>query len=121
MTRQFLVYVSVGGLSAVVDVLTLQALLWLAVDHRLAVIAGLVLGTTVNYLCHERFTFQAKRSTGTLLRFGALLLVNYALTLLLVQTSVTLFDSVLLGKFVAMPLVAVNGFLCGRYWVFRKA
>ncbi len=121
MTRQFLVYVSVGGLSAVVDVLTLQALLWLALDHRLAVMAGLVLGTTVNYLCHERFTFEAKRSAGTLLRFVALLLVNYALTLLLVQTSVTLFDSVLLGKFVAMPLVAVNGFLCGRYWVFRKA
>ena len=119
LTRQFLVYIGVGGLSALVDVGTLQALLWLALDHRLAVTAGYVLGTVVNYLCHERFTFRARRSTATMLRFCVLLLVNFTLTMLLVQLSVALLDSVMIGKFVAMPLVAVNGFLCGRYWVFR--
>jgi putative flippase GtrA len=119
MTRQFLVYLGVGGLSALIDIVTLQALLWLEVDHRIAVSAGYVLGTTANYLLHERYTFRAKRSAATLLRFAVLLLVNYALTMLLVQSSVAMFDSVMAGKLVALPLVAVNGFLCGRYWVFR--
>lgn len=119
MTRQFLVYLLVGVLSALVDIGTLQALLWLALDHRLAVTGGFVLGTVFNYLCHERFTFRATRSAGTMLRFCALLLVNFALTMLLVQLSVSLLDSVMIGKLVALPLVALNGFLCGKYWVFR--
>jgi putative flippase GtrA len=118
--RQFLIYLGVGVLSALIDLVTIQLLLWLALDHRIAVSVGYVLGTAANYLLHERFTFRAQRSAAMLLRFGVLLLVNYALTMLLVQLSVTLFDSVMAGKLVALPIVAVNGFLCGRYWVFRK-
>ena len=119
MTRQFLVYLGVGVTSSLIDIATLQALLWLALDHRIAVSAGYVLGTIANYLLHERYTFRARRSAATMLRFAVVLLVNYALTMLLVQLSVALFDSVMAGKLVALPLVAVTGFLCGRYWVFR--
>jgi putative flippase GtrA len=121
MTRQFLTYIGVGLMSAVVDIGTLQAFLWLGFDHRIAVSVGFVLGAVFNYLCHERITFRATRSTATMVRFCILLFVNYVLTMLLVQLSVTLLDSVMVGKLVALPLIAVNGFLCGRYWVFRKA
>jgi putative flippase GtrA len=117
--RQFLTYLGVGILSALIDLVTIQVLLWFALDHRIAVSVGYVLGTAANDLLHERFTFRAQRSAAMLLRFGVLLLVNYALTMLLVQVSVTLVDSVMAGKLVALPLVAVTGFLCGRYWVFR--
>ncbi|MEY4642562.1 MAG: hypothetical protein RLZZ227_2556 [Pseudomonadota bacterium] len=119
MTRQFLIYVSVGVASALVDIGVMQSLLWLAFDHRVAVTLAFAVGLVFNYLCHERITFRATRSGGTILRFAALVLVNYALTMLCVQLSVVLVDSVLAGKIVSLPLVAVNGFLVGRYWIFR--
>jgi putative flippase GtrA len=119
IARQFVVYIGVGLLTAFVDVGTIQGILWLGADHRIAVSAGFVLGAVFNYLCHERITFRARRSKATMTRYCILLLVNYVLTMVLVQLSVVLFDSVMLGKFAALPLVAVNGFLWGRYWVFR--
>lgn len=118
--RQFAVYVGVGVLSAVVDIGTMSLLLHAGSDHRIAVTAGFLIGLVFNYLCHERITFQALRSRGTILRFGVLVLVNYALTLLCVQLSLAWLDSVLIGKLVSLPIVAVNGFLWGRYWVFRR-
>lgn len=120
MTRQFLVYIVVGVLSALIDIGTMQALLWLAFDYRIAVSIAFALGLTFNYLCHERVTFRAKRSASTLVRYGILVLANYGLTLLCVHLSVTYLDNVLTGKVVSLPLVAVNGFLWGRYWVFRR-
>jgi putative flippase GtrA len=119
MTRQFLVYIGVGVLSALVDIGTMQALLWLAVDHRIAVTLGFAVGLVFNYLCHERITFRATRSAATIARFGVLVLMNYALTMLCVHLSVSWFGSVLAGKIASLPLVAVNGFLWGRYWIFR--
>jgi putative flippase GtrA len=119
MTRQFLVYVGVGVLSALVDIGTMQALIWLGLDHRLAVTAGFAVGLVFNYLCHERITFRATRSAGTMLRFAVLVLMNYGLTMLCVFLSVQYVDSVVAGKIVSLPLVAVNGFLWGRYWIFR--
>jgi len=120
MTRQFLVYVGVGVLSALVDIGTMQLLLMLGSDYRIAVSAGFGIGLVFNYLCHERFTFRARRSAGTIARFALLVLMNYGLTLLCVEVSLRLFDSVLAGKIASLPLVAVNGFLWGRYWIFRR-
>lgn len=119
MKRQFLVYVGVGILSAVVDIGTMQSLMWFGVDYRIAVTVAFAVGLVFNYLCHERVTFRATRSTGTMLRFGVLVLANYGLTLLCVELSLQLVGSVLAGKVASLPLVAVNGFLWGRYWVFR--
>jgi putative flippase GtrA len=120
MKRQFLIYVGVGVLSAIVDIGSMQALLWLAFDHRIAVTVGFAVGLVFNYLCHERFTFRAKRSTATFVRFAVLVLMNYGLTLLCVQLGVALLDSVLAGKLVSLPIIAANGFLWGRYWIFRQ-
>ncbi len=119
MTRQFLVYILVGVASAIVDIGTMQTLLWLSLDHRIAVTAAFAVGLVFNYLCHERITFRATRSQATIVRFAVLVLMNYGLTMLCVQLSVAYFDSVLSGKLFSMPLVAVNGFLWGRYWIFK--
>jgi len=119
MRRQFIVYIGVGILSALVDIGTMQALLMLDVDLRIAVTLGFAIGLLFNYLCHERITFRATRSTATLLKFGIVTLMNYALTMICVHLSVQLLDSVLTGKIISLPLVAVNGFLLGRYWIFK--
>jgi hypothetical protein len=34
---------------------------------------------------------------------------------------VAMFDSPMAGKIVSLPLVAVNGYLLGRFWIFRSS
>ena len=121
MPRQFLVYVGVGVLSALVDIGTMQTLIWWAFDHRIAVTLGFLAGLVFNYLCHERFTFNARhtRSTAMMLRYGTVVMMNYALTMACVQLSLLLLGDVLSGKLVSLPIIAVNGYLWGRFWVFR--
>jgi len=120
MRRQFLVYVGIGILSAVVDIGCMQLLLLWGWHHGVAVTAGFAVGLVFNYICHQRITFRAEHTAGSVLRFSLLVLMNYALTLGCVQLSVLLLDNVLAGKLASLPLVAVNGFLWGRYWIFRR-
>ena len=119
VVRQFLVYVAVGVLSAVIDIGSMQVLLRADAAYQLAVSAGFVAGLVFNYAAHQRLTFRARHSITSLWRFGVLLLLNYILTLLCVELSVRMFDDVLAGKLLSLPIVAMNGFVLGKYWVFR--
>lgn len=120
LTRQFLVYVFVGILTTIVDIGSMQTLLWLGYGTTFSASVGFALGLAFNYVTHQRVTFRADHSTGTLLRFGVLVAVNYGLTLLCVHAGEQWFDSALVGKLTSLPLVTINGFLCGRYWIFRR-
>jgi len=120
IARQFLVYVIVGVLSAVLDIGTMQLLLAAGFGYPLAVSAGFVVGLLFNYVTHQRVTFKAKHSFRSVWRFAVLLLLNYALTLGCVEVGVQVLDSVLAGKLLSLPLVALNGFVLGRYWVFAR-
>lgn len=120
LARQFIVYVVVGILTTVVDIGSMQLLLQLGYGTTLAASSGFVLGLIFNYVTHQRVTFRAAHSSGTLVRFAVLVAVNYALTLLCVHGGERWLDSALLGKLVSLPLVTINGFLAGRYWIFRQ-
>jgi putative flippase GtrA len=117
---QFLIYVGVGILSALIDIGIMQGLIVLGVDLRLAVTLGFATGLVFNYVCHQRITFKATTTTAaTLVRFSLVVAANYLLTMACVLAAVHWFDSALAGKLVSLPLVAVNGFLWGKYWIFR--
>lgn len=120
LTRQFIVYVFVGILTTVVDIGSMQTLLWLGYGTTLAASVGFALGLAFNYVTHQRVTFRADHSAATLLRFGVLVAVNYGLTLLCVHAGEQWFGSALIGKLASLPLVTINGFLCGKYWIFRR-
>jgi putative flippase GtrA len=120
VVRQFLFYVAVGVLSAVIDIGSMQLLLGAGMAYQGAVSAGFMAGLVFNYTAHQRLTFRARHSTGTLVRFAILLALNYALTLFCVELALHFFEPVLTGKLISLPVVAINGFLLGRYWVFRK-
>lgn len=118
--RQFGVYVAVGVLTAIVDIGLMQLLLMAGFDHRVAVSAGFVVGLLFNYVTHQRVTFKATHSRRSVWRFVVLLLLNYGLTLGCVEVGIQAVDSVLAGKLLSLPLVALNGFMLGRYWVFAR-
>lgn len=119
--RQFLLYVTVGLLSAAIDIGLMQLLLGAGTGPGLAVSAGFAAGLVFNYLTHLRLTFRATHSLRVLLRFGVLLALNYGLTLACVELSLRSLGSVLPGKLLSLPVVAVNGFVLGRLWVFRQS
>lgn len=120
MHKQFLIYVGVGIASAIVDVGTMQLLITLGLHYQIAVTIAFVIALGFNYTLHQRLTFQARYSHATVVRYGVVVGLNYLLTLACVQLSVSVLDSVLIGKLAALPLVAVHGFLWGRYWIFRR-
>lgn len=119
MKRQFLVYLTVGVLSALLDVAVMQLLIVYGVDYRLATSAGFVLGLVFNYLCHQRITFRSRLSLASTLRYITVVGFNYLITLGLVMATVALWQNALPGKLLALPVVALIGFFAARAWIFR--
>lgn len=117
--RQFAVFVAVGVLCAIVDVGLLQLLVVLGVRALPAASVGFLAGLGLNFALHTRVTFRAGWSYTAALRFGAVVLANYLLTLLFVAASVAWWAEPLPGKIVSLPVIALNGFFCSRHWVFR--
>ena len=116
---QFLVYVAGGVLCAVIDIGLMQLLLARQVAAVPAASAGSLAGLVLNYLFHAKVTFGKLTSGASLGRFLCLVALNYGITLGLVTLSLTLCGLALPGKLLSLPVVAVNGYLLGRYWIFR--
>lgn len=117
--HQFMVFVLIGVVSAVVDIASMEALIYAGFHYGIGASLGFVVGLAVNYLGHARVTFRAASSSATMLRFGVVVLVNYLITMVFVFFAQRWLGNALVGKISSLPVVAVNGFLWSRYWVFR--
>ena len=73
----------------------------------------------VNYAFHARVTFKNVTTVATFVRFMCLVALNYGVTIALVAMATHWFDYPLAGKLASLPVVAVNGFLIGKHWVFK--
>jgi putative flippase GtrA len=116
--RGFLVYLIGGVLSAAIDVGLMQLLIACGTPQLLAVTVGFVAGFLFNYTFHARVTFS-HASRSAFVRYILLVAANYLLTMLIVMLAIRLAGSALAGKLVALPLVAANGYLLGKRWVFK--
>jgi putative flippase GtrA len=117
--RQFAIYLAGGLLSALVDIGLMQALISYGSHYASATTAGFAAGVLVNYAFHSRVTFSSPASAGNFARYLCLLGFNYLLTMACVGLSVPLLGSALTGKLLSLPLVALNGFVLGKYWIFK--
>lgn len=118
-SRQFAVYVTGGVLSALVDIGLLHLLLQAGFHYTAAASAGFAAGLLVNYAFHSGVTFKAAASPASLARYLCLVGLNYLLTLACVALGQAAFDNPLAGKLLSLPLVTMNGFLLGKYWIFK--
>lgn len=117
---KFLLYLAGGVASALVDIGIMQWLIGTSVAPLLAASVGFVAGLCVNYLFHSRLTFKnAARRNGSLPRYLSVVALNYLITLGLIAASLALFDQALPGKLLSLPLIAVNGYLLGKHWIFK--
>ena len=119
LTRQFAVFVGGGLLCALVDVGLMQLLLTGGMPSTAAASAGFGAGLLVNYAFHSRVTFNTAASPANFTRYLCVVGVNYLLTIGCVALAEANFDNPLLGKLLSLPLVAVNGYLLSKYWIFK--
>jgi putative flippase GtrA len=119
--RQFSLYITVGVISAATDVGLMQCLILLGANHLIAASVGFFAGLLLNFFLHSKITFQKQCSTVTFTRYMAVVFFNLALTLIVVQLFHDWFSMPVLGKLVALPLIAINGFLLSKYWIYRPS
>ena len=120
LSWQFVVYVAGGVLSALVDIGIMQLLIGAGLPVVAAASTGFACGLLLNYAFHARVTFGQLASRHTFGRYLCLVAANYLLTIVLVSLGQWLAGSPLLGKLVSLPVVALNGYLLGKLWVFRN-
>ncbi|HYW76271.1 MAG TPA: GtrA family protein [Gammaproteobacteria bacterium] len=117
--RQFGIFAGVGLASACIDVAVMQALIWVAVPYTVAATAGFIVGLGINYTGHAHITFKATSSVVGMIKFGAVVFMNYIVTMAFVIGFQHLVGKALLGKVISLPVIAANGFLWSKYWVFK--
>jgi putative flippase GtrA len=117
--RQFAVFITGGVVCALVDVGLMQALIAGGVHYASATTAGFAAGLLVNYAFHSRVTFAATATPANFMRYLCVVGINYLLTMACVALSVPLLGSPLVGKLASLPLVALNGYVLGKYWIFK--
>ncbi|MBQ5966079.1 GtrA family protein [Massilia sp. ZL223] len=117
--RQFLVFLAGGLLCAGVDAGTMQLLMAAGSHHTAAASAGFAAGLLVNYAFHSRVTFDQAASPASFARYLCVVGLNYLLTIACVALAAALADKPLAGKVLSLPLVALNGYLLGKHWIFK--
>ena len=120
LDAKFLLYLTGGVVSALIDIGIIQIMIGAKVAPLLAASIGFVSGLCVNYLFHSRLTFnQGARGNGSLPRYLSVVAFNYMITLGLVAASLGLVGLALPGKLLSLPVIAVNGYLLGKHWIFK--
>lgn len=117
--HQFGLFISVGAICAAMDVGVMHALLQWNTSLWAATSAGFVAGLVINFFAHARMTFQATTNWHNWWRFLLVVGLNYLLTLGCVGMSSWWIDSPLAGKLASLPLVAINGFVLSKMWIFK--
>lgn len=118
-SRQFLVFVAGGILCALIDVGLMQLLLLLGVHYSLAASAGFGTGLLVNYAFHTKITFSSNANSSNFVRYLCVVSINYLLMLACVALAAALLDNPLAGKLVSLPIVAINGYLLSKHWIYK--
>ena len=121
IARQFIVYIVVGIVSALIDVGLLQLLLFFGIHYLVAATFGFAVGLLVNFFLHSRITFKEDYAHSIFARYLVVVFINYALTLVVVQVFHNWLAMPVLGKVFALPVVAINGFFLSRHWIYKTA
>lgn len=113
-----------AGIGTTVIYLSLFALLWKAahINHMIAVSIAFVLAATFQFFTNRKLTFKVKdrQHIKQLLRYCTLLILNYFITVSILQFSVWLIASPFIGLIIATIVTPLTGYLTFKYWVFRN-
>lgn len=118
--KKSLVFLLVGSLSALIDVGTLYFLnKMLSMNESLSISIAFFCGLIFNYFCHTYFTFNKSANTGNLVKYLIVVLVNYLVTISLIQLLQILSIDIVIAKVITLPIVAIITFLLSNKWVYK--
>lgn len=119
VSPQFAIFIAGGVLCAAIDIGLMQLLIHNGLGNVAAASAGFGAGLLVNYLFHAKITFQSTTGGANFARYLCVVGINYLITIGFVAMGAALFDWPLAGKLASLPVVAINGFLLSKYWIFK--
>jgi putative flippase GtrA len=120
ISKKFGIYIIGGLLSAGVDILAIYLIMSVSSNIFLSTTGGFFLGLIFNYFYHFTFTFKSHTSLIIFIRYLAVVLLNYFITLAFVYTSYSIFEiGLTAGKILSLPVIAIIGFFLGGRWIFK--
>jgi putative flippase GtrA len=118
--RQGLVFLAVGGASALIDAGLFWLLVTLGMWPVLASVISFLSAFVVNYRGNRDLVFRARASKGALIRYSILVAVNLGMSAGGVAIGTGLLGlAPIVAKLATMVVVALINFFVMRYWVFR--
>lgn len=117
-------YLTSGGLSFVVEIITLYILINLVhLPAHLGVAISFWIGLIVSFVLQKIFTFSdtntsRKRTGMQIASYGALVLFNYAFTILFVYIGSQL--PVIITRTIALAITTTWNYFLYKYWIFSK-
>lgn len=120
INRQFIIYLTGGLMSALIDIFIMQVLIGYQVNKLISTSIGFCSGLLFNYVFHANMTFKSRSSIVILIRYFLVVAINYLITILLVYLTYSFFQkNALIGKIISLPIVAIIGFFLGKHWIFK--
>ena len=120
LSNQFLIFIIVGFLTALIDILSVLILENLNINYRICIVFGFLLSVLVNFYLHSMVTFGVKCSHHIFTKFIIVVIINLILTFILVEILIFLEVKLIISKIICLPIIAINGFLLSKYWIFKK-
>jgi len=119
IAKELSTFAAIGVFCAVLDTGLMQLLIWLGTNYFISTTLSFFFGFIVNFYLHTRITFRSTYTHSTLVRFMLVVLINYIITLIIVHIFQIMMTMPLLGKLISLPIVAINGFLLSKKWVYK--
>ena len=117
--KQLIVFIIGGGLSALIDLICTWILIELDVWYIASVSVGFISGLLFNFIFHAKVTFDSHISKSNIIRYGLIVVLNYFVMLaIIIILQDFLGVSVLIGKIISLPIIALSGYFWGKYWIF---
>jgi len=98
----------------------MQLMMLAGFNYIAAITGGFIAGILVSFLFNASLTFRSTMDLPIFARFLTVVAINYLITLVFVFLSLSMLENVLAGKILSLPVVAVNGFLLSKHWVFKS-
>lgn len=118
---QFFLFILGGVLSALLDLTFTWILLYYGIWYVISVSVGFLGSVLFNFMYHATITFDVTISKYTMMKYALILAINYVLMLaIVILFQAMILPSAFIGKCVALPLIALNSYTLGKFWIFTK-
>ena len=117
---KIIICLCVGVGSAIVDISVLYLLNEVVnIPSTLSISIAFISGLIFNYICHTYFTFGKSATKGNFIKYLVVVIINYLLTLTLVNFQLALGFSIILAKIITLPIIAIITFILSNKWVYK--